>query len=134
VITNILIFSSLSISVVTQTFLLYRPSVTYKRPWLVIMQTLRDFVTISFSVYFSTTVTCITTTTSDILSETDSMFNLSTQKQFLPGASPGQNVGWTDMASAERKPITGAWRRTDRTDPPPPVKSRRICINFGSDL
>jgi len=33
------------------------------------------------------------------------------------------------MASAEREPITGVWRRSD---PPPPVKTRRICINFRS--
>ena len=29
-------------------------------------------------------------------------------------------VGWTDMASAEREPITGVWRRSD--PPTPPVK------------
>jgi len=42
-------------------------------------------------------------------------------------------VGWTDMARAEREPITGVWRRSD---PPfsPPVKTRRICINFRSDF
>ena len=40
------------------------------------------------------------------------------------------------MASAEREPITGVWRRSDRTDSPTPtpVKTRRICINFRSDL
>jgi len=35
----------------------------------------------------------------------------------------------------EREPITGVWRRT--APPPtthPPVKTRRICINFRSDL
>ena len=37
------------------------------------------------------------------------------------------------MASAEREPITGVWRRSDPLYPPP-VKTRRICINFRSDL
>jgi len=46
------------------------------------------------------------------------------------GIARSKYVGWTDMASAEREPITGVWRRSD----PPPVKTRRICINFRSDL
>ena len=33
----------------------------------------------------------------------------------------------------EREPMTGVWRRSDPPNPPP-VKARRICINFGSDL
>jgi len=33
----------------------------------------------------------------------------------------------------EREPITGVWRRT-APPPLPPVKTRRICINFRSDL
>jgi len=42
----------------------------------------------------------------------------------LPEASPGQNMcggHWTDMASAEREPITGVWRRSD-SPPPHPCK------------
>ena len=33
----------------------------------------------------------------------------------------------------ERQPITGVWKRSDPL-PPPPAKTRRICINFMSDL
>jgi len=29
------------------------------------------------------------------------------------GVARSNYVGWTDMASAEREPITGVWRRTD---------------------
>jgi len=49
------------------------------------------------------------------------------------GVARSKYVGWTNMASAERELITGVWRRSD---PPtsPPAKTRRISINFRSDL
>jgi len=37
------------------------------------------------------------------------------------GVARSKYVGWTDMASAERQPITGVWRRSD----PPPYPSPR---------
>ena len=49
------------------------------------------------------------------------------------GAARSKYVGWTDMAIAEREPITGVWRRSDPPYPSP-IKTRRICINFRSDL
>ena len=45
----------------------------------------------------------------------------------IRGVARSKYVGWTDMASAERQPITGVWRRTD----PPP--NHPLCKN-SSDL
>ena len=50
----------------------------------------------------------------------------------LPEASPGQNMRgghWTDMASAEREPITGVWRRSD-SPPPYPCKNSSDLYQF----
>ena len=38
------------------------------------------------------------------------------------------------MARAQREPITGVWMQSGPHPTPPPVKTRRICINFSSDL
>jgi len=40
--------------------------------------------------------------------------------EHMRGVKQAKYVGWTDMASAEREPITGVWRRSD--PPTPPVK------------
>ena len=54
------------------------------------------------------------------------------------GVARSKYVGWADMASAEHMGPTGeSSPNLNRTDPPPtppPVKTRRICINFRSDL
>jgi len=35
------------------------------------------------------------------------------------GVARSKYVGWTDMACAEREPITAVWRRSDSPAPPP---------------
>jgi len=51
----------------------------------------------------------------------------------LPEASPGQNMcggHWTDMASAEREPITGVWRRSDSPPTTHPCKNSSDLYQF----
>jgi len=48
------------------------------------------------------------------------------------GVARSKYVGWTDMVSAEREPITGVWGQSDPL-PLPPVKTSND-INFRSDL
>ena len=50
------------------------------------------------------------------------------------GVARSKYVGWTDMASAEREPITGFGGAAIPLLLRPPVKTRRICINLRSDL
>ena len=38
------------------------------------------------------------------------------------GVARSKYVGWTDMASAEREPLTGVWRRSDSPTHPPVKK------------
>ena len=35
------------------------------------------------------------------------------------GVARSKYVGWTDMASAELEPITGVWRQSNTSTPPP---------------
>jgi len=44
------------------------------------------------------------------------------------GVARSKYVGWTDMASAEREPITGVWRRTDPL--PSPYKNSSDMYQF----
>ena len=51
------------------------------------------------------------------------------------GVARSKYVGWTDVASAEHEPITRVGGRgTPSSITLPPVRIRRICINFRSDL
>jgi len=46
------------------------------------------------------------------------------------GVARSNYVGWTDMASAEREPITGVWRRTDPPSYPSPCKNSSDLYQF----
>jgi len=48
----------------------------------------------------------------------------------IRGVARSKYVGWTDMASAERQPITGVWRRTDPPPNPPLCKNSSDLYQF----